>query len=461
MTYSSALNYLFSFLNFERIPFEYQRQFNLRRIDLLLRWFDSPQYLFPSILIAGTKGKGSTANFLSHIVTANGYKTGLYTSPHLTDPRERIRINGKAISKQDFARLVSKIHLVVRRKQHEVKSLEPITFFEIFTLLAVLYFADQKIDLGVFEVGMGGRLDATNILNPLISIITSISYDHEEHLGHLLKAIAGEKAAIIKKGGYVISADQAAEAGQVIKAEIRKQKAKAYFLGDQFKTLNECIFEQGGRFDFQIGNKKRRNFTIPLTGRFQIKNAALALEAASILENHYDFEFKEKKVRAGLQKAFWPGRFERIQRLSRTFVLDGAHNGASMEELGSALKQIYRNRPMVAIFGTSKEKVLPDQLKALLPICSQLIITKSSNPRAQDQRVILNAVSQLGFRRGRVARPFAGRGFRAPTTFLTVNIKEAIKMAHCVSSKNAILVITGSLFLIGDAREILKCRKFI
>ncbi len=446
MTYSSALNYLFSFLNFERIPFEYRRQFNLRRIDLLLRWFDSPQYLFPSILIAGTKGKGSTANFLSRIVTANGYKTGLYTSPHLTDPRERIRINGNAISKQDFARLVSKIHLVVRRKQREVKSLEPITFFEIFTLLAILYFADQKIDLGVFEVGMGGRLDATNILRPLISIITSISYDHEEHLGHSLKAIAGEKAAIIKKGGYVISADQAAEAGQVIKAEIRKQKAKAYVLGNQFKTSNETISESGGKFDFQIGSKKWRNFTIPLTGRFQIKNAALALEAASILENHYDFEFKEKKVRAGLQKAFWPGRFERLQRLNRTFVLDGAHNGASMEELSLTLKCLYPNKPVTVIFGTSREKKLLDQLKSLLSICRSLVITKSANPRAQDPRVILEAVHQLKYHR---------------PTFLTGNLKEAVKMARCVSSKNAILVITGSLFLIGDAREILKCRKFI
>ncbi len=447
MTYSSALHYLSSFLNFERIPFEYQRQFNLKRMDQLLCWFGFPQYLFPSVVVAGTKGKGSTANFLSHIVSENGYQSGLYTSPHLNDPRERIRINGRVISKMDFARFMMKIRSVVEKRKKEINSLEPMTYFEIFTLLAILYFADQKIDLGIFEVGMGGRLDATNILHPLISIITSISHDHEEHLGTTLYEIAHEKAAIIKKNGYLVSADQVSEARKVIQAVIRKQEAKGYFYNDQFKTFNERITDQGGEFDFVIDGKSWRNFTIPLTGRFQIQNAALALETASILENRYDFHFKEKQVKDGLKNAFWPGRFERLSRFNRTFVLDGAHNGASMKELSLTLRQLYnRRRPVIVIFGTSREKKLMDQLKPLLCLSPRFVVTKSANPRAQDPKVIVEAINELGFKH---------------PSFIAKDLKEAINIAHHISSKKNILVITGSLFLVGEAREILKCPKFI
>lgn len=466
MRYSAAVAYLDSFLNFERIPFEYRRQFNLKRIHLLLRWFDSPQFLFPSVLVAGTKGKGSTANFLSHIVKTNGYQVGLYTSPHLIDPRERIRVNGRAISKNDFSRLVSKIRSVVGRGQKEIKSIEPITYFEIFTLLAILYFADQRIDLGIFEVGMGGRLDATNVLHPLISIITSISYDHEEHLGYTLKSIAGEKAAIIKRKGCVVSADQPAEAEQVIKAEIKGKKAKGYFYGEQFWTFNEKIFETGATFDFgtispsttsyrdrsdQIGlgrpvppGNGTKGIQIPLAGRHQIKNAALALETTHLLGKQ--FNFNEDRTKAGLKKAFWPGRFERVNRLGRTFILDGAHNGASMKELGFTLKYLYNNRPVAVIFGTSREKKLTDQLKPLLSVCKTLIATKSHNPRAQEPKVILETAYQL-----KLHQP----------TFMAGNLAEAIKITQQVSRKDSVVVVTGSLFLVGEAREILKCPKFI
>ncbi|OGW86843.1 MAG: hypothetical protein A3A81_01120, partial [Omnitrophica bacterium RIFCSPLOWO2_01_FULL_45_10b] len=315
MQYQSAIRYLFSFLNFECIPFQYQRQFNLKRMVFLLDWFGHPEHSFSSVLVAGTKGKGSTANFLASILIANGYSTGLFSSPHLADPRERIRVNQRAISKNEFAGLVAKIRPIVERKKKKITSVYgPITFFEIFTLLTILYFKTKRIDIGVFEVGLGGRLDATNVLNPLVSVIAPISFDHEEHLGHTLRQIAGEKAAIIRNNGFVVSGRQVPEAKQVIQRQIRKQKANAYFLGPSFQTLHETVSQKGSRFDFKIASERWRNFQITLPGRFQIDNAATALATASILENQFGLDLKEANIKKGLKTAFWPGRFEIVKR---------------------------------------------------------------------------------------------------------------------------------------------------
>ena len=270
MQYDAAINYLSSFLNFERIPFQYKRQFNLKRMEYFLDWFDHPEYLFSSVLIAGTKRKGSTANFLSSILSANRYSVGLYTSPHLSNPRERIRINGRAISEGDFAKLMTKIHGVLERRKREIISYGPITFFEVFTLLSILYFAAEKVDLGIFEIGMGGRLDATNVLNPLVSVITPISFDHEEHLGRTLTAIAREKAAIIRKEGCIVSGIQPPEAKRVIQSRIRRQKAKGYSYGSLFLTARERLFIHASIFDFKLGVGSWDRLQIKLPGRFQI-----------------------------------------------------------------------------------------------------------------------------------------------------------------------------------------------
>lgn len=446
MRYPAAVNYLFSFLNFEHIPFQYQREFNLKRMSSLLDWFDHPEFLFSSVLVAGTKGKGSTAHFLASILTRNGYSAGLYTSPHLSDPRERIRMNGRAISKNDFAKLVSKIRLVVRRRRKEIPAYGPITYFEVFTLLAILYFAEKRIDIGIFEVGLGGRLDATNVLEPLISVMTPISFDHEEHLGKTLRAIAREKAAIIKTNGCVVSANQAPEARYVIQKRIRKQKAKGYFLGASFRTAREVISIRGGRFDFAIGSHYWRRLEITLPGRFQIKNAAVALAVTSVLENQFRFIFKEKKIRQSLRTAFWPGRFEILKRRRGTVILDGAHNGASMNEVRSTLETLFPNRKVIVIFGISREKNLKAVLKPLLPRVLYFIVTKSNNPRAQEPKVILETLSKMGYQK---------------PTFWAPHLKEAFQIAEKLTWKKTILLITGSLFLVSEAREILGCRKFI
>ncbi|MBI4394962.1 MAG: bifunctional folylpolyglutamate synthase/dihydrofolate synthase [Candidatus Omnitrophica bacterium] len=445
MQYSAAIRYLYSFLNFERLPFEYKRQFNLKRMEYLTSWFDHPEYLFSSVLVAGTKGKGSTANFLSSIASANGYSTGLYTSPHLSDPRERIRLNGRAISKNDFARGMSQIRSILEKRKEEIASYGPITFFEIFTLLAFLYFATKKVDLAIFEVGMGGRLDATNVLQPLVSVITPISFDHEEHLGKTLALIAREKAAIIKKRGYVISAAQPLEAKRAIQSQIKKQKAKAYVFGSLFRTAHEKMSPRGGSFDFRIGIGEWINLKIKLLGRFQIQNAALALATAGILENQFGFTFKERKIRRGLERAFWPGRFEIVRRGGRIFVLDGAHNGASINEVCQTLKTLFPKADYLVILGTSREKNLKPILEPLLSVASNVFVTKSGNLRAQEPKVILETLNELGYKK---------------PTFWTENIRGAIKIVNQMEKKK-ITLITGSLFLVGEAREILGCPKFI
>ena len=456
MNYSSALKYLFSFINFERLPFEYKRQFNLKRVETLLSWFGNPHHFFSSVLVAGTKGKGSTANFLASILTANGYSTGFYSSPHLNDPRERIRINGKVISERDFAELIGQIRPVIERHRRKIAALGPITFFEVFTLAAFLYFAHKKVDLAISEIGMGGRLDASNVLTPLVSVIAPISFDHEEHLGNTLGAIAREKAAVIKRKSYVVSAEQKPEARRVIANQIRKQGATGYFYGSSFRTKREKLSLKGSAFDFQVGTKKgtglktcplfSSTFKIKLPGEFQIKNAALALAAAGILENRFGFTLKEKKVKKGLSSSFWPGRFEVIKRGARTFVLDGAHNGASMEELMKASDRAFPEKHKVVIFGCSREKNLEAILKPLLPQVSYLVVTKSDSPRAQEPKIILEKASKLGYKKPASWAP---------------NLKEALDLAGKLGLRNAIYLITGSLFLIGEAREALKCPKLI
>ena len=467
MRYNVAVNYLYSFLNFERLPFEYKRQFNLARMARLLEWFDHPEYSFSSIHVAGTKGKGSTANFIASILVENGYRTGLYTSPHLSDCRERIRMNGRAISKSDFAQLLSKIKPVLERYGKQAVpgtagtglqnlsrnvpgtvrvSLGPITFFEVFTLATILYFAERKVDFGIFEVGMGGRLDATNVLKPLVSVMTPISFDHEEHLGHTLASIAREKAAIIKPSAIVVSGEQRPEARRVIQNQIQKQKANGYFFGSSFRTQREVTSLKGGRFDFQIGPRHWKNFKISLLGCFQIKNAAAALATASLLENQFGFSLKESRVRKGLKIASWPGRFEMVKRGHKTFILDGAHNGASMKEVVCALRAFFPKRKKIAILGVFREKNLPAILKELISDVSSFIVTRSDTPRAQEPRVILETLSKIGYKK---------------PTFWSPNLKEALKLADELNPKDAILVITGSLFLVGEAREALRCPKFI
>lgn len=443
MRYPAAVKYLFSFLNYERVPFEYERALNLKRMARVLGWAQHPERRYPSILVAGTKGKGSTANFISSILSNSGYHTGLFTSPHLTDPRERIRINSKIISRREFAEAVTRVFRILRKHRGGATPYGTLTFFEVFTLAAMIYFAKKNVDIAVFEVGMGGRLDATNVLNPLLSVITPVSFDHEEHLGRTLSKIAGEKAAIIKKNTPVIIGLQKSEAKRVILTAARRMRSPAYLFGRDFTAARIRSGLNGSRFDFRMGHLKLKNLFIKLPGAFQVQNAACAIAAVGAAELPVP---EDNACLKGLKQAFWPGRFEIVKRGERTYILDGAHNGASAEALAGALKRLFPRRQIIFILGVSREKDLKAILAPLVPIGSSFIMAKSANPRAQEPKIMLEALYDMGFQRN---------------SFWADGLKEALELGRKIAARREILVITGSLFLIGEARKLLKCQPLL
>ena len=446
MLYQDAVEYLYSFLNFETASFRYRREFNLRRMRRLLDWFDHPENSFQSILVAGTNGKGSTAALLTSILLANGYVTGLYTSPHLQNVRERIRFAGRAISKSHFAGLMSEVRSGIESHRREIKSLGPITFFEVSTLLAILHFARRRAEFGVFEVGMGGRLDATNVLTPLVCIFTPIGHDHMEHLGGTIRKIAAEKAAIVKPGREAVVGEQLPEARSVFKNRLRTTGAKGYFLGSQFRVLRPKMGMHGSQFDFQMSGLRLNRLKIGLRGRFQIDNAAAALTASQLLKQKHGYTLRERAVRKGLATAFWPGRFEVLKRNGRTVVLDGAHNEESIRTLCEALRDLFPHRRKMVVLGMSRDKALKPVLKLLASVADGFVLTQADNPRAREPRSMIETLRELKIK---------------TISFWAPDISKALAVADRACPKNGILVVTGSLFLIGEARRLFRCRTWI
>ncbi len=442
MNYLESLSYLDSFLNYERLPFRYRRQFDLKRMKRLLDCFNGPEETFASVVVAGTKGKGSTARFLSSILTSHGLKTGLYTSPHLMDVRERIQIDGKVISRSDFASLLSAVRLRIGQAKKKLCLAGMFTYFEILTLVAVLHFAKQGVKFGIFEVGMGGRLDATNVLDSKVAVLTPVSFDHEEHLGRTLSKIAAEKAAVIKKNAWVISGQQPPEARRIIEREVDQKKANLFSYGAQFRTSRVVVTESGSRFDFHMGKTVLTNLQVRLPGRFQVENAALAVASALALSKRFGLLILESCIRQGLVSAFWPGRFEIIQRRGKTIVLDGAHNDASMKRLIQAVKEIFPRRKRIMIFGISREKNLARVLQPLSDEVDILIVTKSLNPRAQEPKVVIETLNKLNFKKPVLWAP---------------RFSDAAHLAFGTGMRGSILMVAGSLFLVAEAREYFRC----
>ena len=441
MNYAQAVLYLNSFFNFERVSnFSYSRAFNLKRMKTLLRLFNHPERSYKIVLVAGTKGKGSTANFLYSLLSAHSLCTGLYTSPHLIDFRERMRVLGKWISKSELAQIVSDIRHVIHREEKRTRKSAYFTFFEISTLVAVLYFARQKVDWAVFEVGMGGRLDATNALHQTLSVFTLIGLDHEEYLGKTVRLIAGEKAAILKPGMFFVSANQTKEAESVIRAYAKKVRAKGFFSGGEFRYQIRDIDTSGSLFDFKMNRLKLRGCQIRLPGTFQVENAALAIAALFLLSKKHRILIAEERVKKGLFQANWPGRFEIIRNTSnRMIILDGAHNTDSIKALTSNIKRIFPDKRVATIFGISREK----NLSAILPILRKrsdtLIAIQSTNDRAQIQKKVVET-----------AIPCFEKVIPASST------SEALRYLRNFLAPGTIGLVTGSLFLVGEVREILK-----
>ena len=428
LTYKAALDYFYSFTDYEKkMEFLYSPEhFNLERVVRLLSLLHNPHQRFPSVHIAGTKGKGSTSAMIAAILQAAGYRVGLYTSPHLHTFRERIRIDDEMISE-------STVTALAERLQPLVAQVPNLTTFEIITALGCEYFAERAVDLAVLEVGLGGRLDATNVVTPLVSVITPISFDHVQYLGNTLTAIATEKAGIIKPGVPVVSAPQPDEALSVIKAVCQNRGSPLTVVDHVWEWRPEKITPDGQVFSARRKGDPWTTYHLPLLGNHQLVNAGTVLATIDVLRDE-GFDIPTQAVTNGLAGVHWPGRMEVMSR-QPWVIVDGAHNGDSAQKLAVALSSIFHYQRMILVYGALAGHSVPDMLTALLPIADQVILTRVSNPRALDPTVLLAEVQAQG-----------------RTAECVIPVEAALKRALQMARADDLVCVTGSLYTVADAR---------
>jgi dihydrofolate synthase/folylpolyglutamate synthase len=415
-TYTEALAYLNQFINYERTqPQRYAPEtLSLDRVNYLLDRLGRPDRAYRSIHIAGTKGKGSTAAMIESCLRAAGYRTGFYTSPHLHTFRERMRVNNEYISREEFTQLVDEL-------EPHLTAVEGVTWFEIVTTLAFLFFARSHIDVAVLEVGLGGRFDATNVVTPLVSAITSLSMDHMNLLGNTIEQIAFEKAGIIKRRVPVVSAPQVPEALDVIRRVAKVRGAKLILVPP---PQPPAPFR--GSLDIQ-----GREWSLPLLGAHQLINASVAVTALQAA-NERGLMISDEAIRQGLESVKWPGRLE-VLNPGPLLVVDGAHNGDSAQRLAAALQEVFHLDQWTLIIGISADKDVAAILDGLLPIAERVIVTRASNSRAANVETIGAQIADRGYELAR-----------------TTSVAEALEIALRDRSP---IIVTGSLFTVADARE--------
>lgn len=396
-------------------------RFGLAAISDLLSRLGNPQDTYKTILIAGTNGKGSTAAMTASILQAAGYKTGLYTSPHLIDVRERIIVNKRQIPAGDFGKIIS-----AAKKKIE----QPVTYFELLTAAAFLYFQRRKIDIAVLETGLGGRLDATNVCQPLVSVITNIAFDHTAHLGKTLTAIAREKAGIIKQNGVCVTAAKQKKVIDVIEEVCRSRKAGCYRLGKdmQIKQQKNGLISYSGLYN------NFDDLTVPLTGGHQLENAALALAALEIAGLN-GFPVDAQVVRKGLCNTKWNGRLEILCR-KPLFVVDGAHNPAGINALRRSLQNDFRYRRLILIFSALADKDYHKMLEKIAPLADQIILTQLQAGRAVPVAVLYECVKKMG-----------------REALITENAAEAMERVLAMAEGGDMICAAGSLYLVGEIKQ--------
>jgi dihydrofolate synthase / folylpolyglutamate synthase len=429
----AALDYIYSFVDYEtqRRPRD-AASYDLRRMDEILGRLGDPHLKVKSIHIAGSKGKGSTSVMIASALTSSGYKTGLFTSPHLLNFNERIQIDGHEIPDADVVRLVELIKPHVA-EINRAATYGKLTTFEIITAMGFVYFAEQKTDFNVVEVGLGGRLDATNVVQPEVCAITSLSLEHTDVLGNTLAEIAGEKAGIIKAGKPVVSAPQQDEAAKVIERVCSERKARLIRVGHDV-TWEGHGFESARQSLKVNGRLGSYHLTIPLVGEFQLENTAVAVGCLECLIEG-GAHVNARTMARGLGNVVWPGRLQILKR-NPYLVVDGAHNPYSAARLADALKKYFAYERATLIIGTSSDKDIAGIVSELKPIFDRVIVTKSIHPRALDP--------------SRLVEEFARQGVRAEATS---DISVALPMALDTCSEHDLVCVTGSLYVVAGAIE--------
>lgn len=435
--YSQAIEYLNSFINYEKKKTFNYSELRLKRVEALLKLLGNPHRKVKAIHIAGTKGKGSTSIFIANILKAAGYKTGLYISPHLHDFRERISINGRLISREDLVKAVKVIKAAID-KYRESSDEEP-TFFEVYTILGFYYFYCQQVDFMVIETGIGGRLDATNVIKPLVSVITPISYEHKDKLGKTLTKIAGEKAGIIKRKAVTISARQSAVARKVIEKKAKELKSRLFIVGRDV-TFEEIASRKNRQF-FTIKGLKRtytklRTF---LLGRHQLMNAACSIAAIEAL-GYYGIDIEPGPVHEGISRARWPGRLEVLSR-KPTIIVDGAQNKASAKVLRDAVLKLFKYEKLILILGVSQDKDIKSIASVLQRISDRIILTQAYHPRAASVYYLEKFIT--------ADKP----------VHLIDSVEEAVTYARRKAKESDLILITGSLFIVAQAKTALRMLK--
>jgi dihydrofolate synthase / folylpolyglutamate synthase len=423
-------------------------KFDLAHMRVLLAAMDHPERTFPSVLIAGTNGKGSTAATLASVLRASGLKTGLYTSPHLIRLNERIRVNGEEIGDDAFATLHGDVDGIAERLVERRELPWHPSFFEMMTTIAFSQFAREPVDIAVLEVGMGGRLDATNVVEPLVSVITDISLDHQKFLGNTVTQIAGEKVGIIRPGGVVVTLPQHPEANDVIGNAILEVNARGVSAAPYVPPVTPASGEYRvpgndlapvSRYPLKVMGKEILVETT-LVGRHQLRNVALAVAAAAELSKQGFAGITPGTIEKGIRQTRWPGRFEVIAGLEGwpEIVLDVAHNPAGAWALRSALSERYGDRPLLFVFGAMRDKAISEMAEILFPMAERVIATQPENPRSATPDEIRES------------------GKRTSAEIQAVSeVRAALERARDSAQQKTVIVVTGSIYLVGEAMQVL------
>jgi len=440
MTYDSAVSRLYELGHeLSRTP---SHKFDLGHMRVLLEALGNPHEKFKSVLIAGTNGKGSTAATLASILVAAGHRAGLYTSPHLVRINERVRVDGAEIGDDDFTRAYERVETVASSLVTEGNLPWHPSFFEMLTAMAFVHFAARQVEIAVLEVGMGGRLDATNVVEPLVAVIADISLDHQKFLGNTIAEIAAEKAGIIHPGGLVVTLPQHPAANDVIGKAVIERGATAVSAVQYVPPVSPGT--EGTAWDqSKAGSRNRYPLTVmgreitvdsPLAGRHQLRNIALAIGAAEQL-NDDGITVTPEAIERGIRDTRWPGRFQVIPATTDRpeIVLDVAHNPAGAWALRSALSERYPDRRVTLLFAVLRDKAVGEIAEILFPIADQVVITTVDNPRAASPEEVA-ASSRL-----------------ALETIAELDLRKALQRGLETARQNGLLVITGSIYLVGAA----------
>jgi len=444
-SYQQALDYLYSFIDYEtmRMPRD-AAGYDLRRMEGLLKRLGNPHIKASTVHIAGTKGKGSVAAMIASVLEASGYTTGLYTSPHLIDIRERFRVGGQMIARDELVKLVDKLKPEVS-KINRLAEYGRLTTFELLTALAFLFFERRNVQFKVIEAGLGGRLDATNVICPEVCVITKIGLDHTEVLGETLTKVASEKAGIIKRGIPVISSPQSGEVVEVLKKVCRQKEAPLVVVGDSvsWKGLG---FERGRQRVTVEGQRNSYHLMMPLVGSYQLENAATAVATLEVLAER-GFAVSEESIKEGFERVSWPGRFQ-VVGSKPVVVLDCAHNPTSAGALVSSMESYFSHRwqeklkPAVLVLGVSADKDVAGILSVLGNSFKKIIVTRSRHPRAMATEELEAEMKKQGL-----------------TVEVAGNVPEAVMKAKQLAGEDGLVLITGSIFVVGEALEMLDRRQ--